>query len=73
MPIRKIVCHVAECDLCGQRLTVDDGELRLDTPAQVADWAADMEWTDLGGGRLACTATDAAHDDARDAVHVTAA
>jgi hypothetical protein len=73
MPIRQIVCHVAECDLCKQRLTVDDGELRLDTPAQVADWAAGLEWTDLGGGRLACTASDAAHDDARDAVALAAA
>ena len=72
MPIIPITCHVAQCDLCRQRLTVDDGELRLDTPAQVADRAHGAGWTDLGGGRLACDKRDMAHDDARDAVALTA-
>lgn len=65
MATRRIVCFVAACDLCGQRLIVDDGELRLDTAEQVTDWATGAGWTETPDGRLVCdTVNDRAHQTA---------
>ncbi|MFB8182573.1 hypothetical protein ACFC8N_42620 [Streptomyces sp. NPDC055966] len=72
MPIKKIHRYIAVCDVCQQPMRFGtDSEIeytpnygtRRDAQAAVDD----NEWTDLGRGRIACTASDPAHDDARDA------
>mgnify|MGYP001558271546 FL=1 len=67
MATRQIVCFVAVCDLCGTRLIVDDGELRLDTAEQVVDWAISAGWTQTLDGQLVCdTVDDLAHRTAHE-------
>ena len=72
MPIKKIHRWIAVCDVCGQPMRFGTDSEIEHTPnyatredAQTA--VDDNEWTDLGRGRIACPASDAAHDDARDA------
>jgi hypothetical protein len=66
MATRQIACYIAVCDLCGQSLVVDDGELRLDTAEQAADWATSTGWTKTPEGLLVCDTVD---DQAHRTVH----
>jgi hypothetical protein len=75
MPIQKITRYIAICDICRKPLRFGtDSEIEY-TPNYASRHDAqaavnDNEWTDLGRGRLACTTSDPAHDDARDATTV---
>ncbi|WPO73979.1 hypothetical protein [Streptomyces sp. KN37] len=73
MTARLVTCIVLDCDLCGTRLDADDRVLHFDTEEEAAAYATDIGWTELGRGRIACTASDPAHDDACDALRVPAA
>lgn len=71
--IRTVTCHVVVCDICPERLQFDYIVGHFTSTAEAIKAALGADWTDLGGGRLACNRSDAEHDDARDAARVPAA
>lgn len=79
MVIRKPAGYIAECDVCRTPLRFgrdgDEVEYTLHFATRIQAMAGavvDNEWTDLGGGRIACRMSDPAHDDARDAAALAA-
>ncbi|MEU5900651.1 hypothetical protein [Streptomyces venezuelae] len=62
MATRQIVCHIAVCDVCGQRPPDD---YHWDDPQVAVDMAAEeADWTRIGD-TLVCGTTDPLHDRAR--------
>jgi hypothetical protein len=72
MSTRTVSCVVIDCDLCKTSLEGDDRLLVFDSDNEGIEYAIFCGWTDLGGGRIACTKSDPAHDDARDATALAA-
>ena len=73
MSTRPLACHIVDCDVCPDSLENGDTVWHFKTEAEALKWAEEEGWTDLGDGRHACTRSNPAHDDARDAARVPAA